>query len=121
MIYAFDHWTIRRILKISWTERITNEEVRRKVNMGNMILGSKIKERRFRYLGNVLRESSGKELEELVSKAITQTTKIRGRKRKKWHKIGKMVAGIRSLQTLSEEAQDRKKWRGNLKDANLHL
>jgi len=59
MMDALDHWTIRRILKIRWTERITNEEVRKKMNMENMILGPKIKERRFRYLGNVLRESSG--------------------------------------------------------------
>ena len=68
---ALDHWTIRRILKIRWTERITNEEVRKKMNMENMILGLKIKERRFRYLGHILRESSGKELEELVTKKFT--------------------------------------------------
>ena len=49
--------------------------------MENMILGRKIKERRFRYLGHILRESSGKELEELVTKEITQKTRIRGRKR----------------------------------------
>ena len=89
--------------------------------MENMIFGPKIKERRFRHLGHVLRESSGKELEEHVTKEITQKTRMRGRKRKKWHEIGKMVTGITSLQTLSEQAQDRKKWRGHLKDANLHL
>ena len=121
MIDAFEHWTIRRILKISWTERITNEEVRKKLNMKNMILGPKIKERRFRCLGHILRESSGKELEELVTKEITQKTRVRGRNRKKWHDIGKMVTEITSLKTLSEEAQDRKKWKGHLKVANLHL
>ena len=87
MIDAFEHWTIKRILKISWTERIANDEVK-KMNMENMILGPKIKER-FRYLGHVLRESSGKELQELVTKEITQKTRMRVRKRKKWHKIGK--------------------------------
>ena len=74
--------------------------------MENVIVGPYIKERRFRYLGHVLRESSGKELEELVTKEIMLKTRIRGTKRKKWHKIGKMVTGITSLQTLSEEAQD---------------
>ena len=97
MIDAFEHWTIRRILKIRWTERITNEEVRKKMNMENMILGPKINERRFRYLGHILRESSGKELEEVVTKEIKQKTRMRGRKRKKWHEIGKMVTGITSL------------------------
>ena len=71
LIDAFEHWTIRRILKIRMTERITNEEVRKKMNMENIILGPKITERRFRYLGHILRESSGKELEELVTKEIT--------------------------------------------------
>ena len=32
-----------------------------------------------------------------------------------------MVTGITSLKTLSEEAQDRTKWEGHLKDGNLHL
>ena len=67
--------------------------------MENMKLGPKTKERRFRYFGNVLRESSGKELEELVTKEITQKTRVRGRKRKKWHEIGKMGTGITSIQT----------------------
>ena len=89
--------------------------------MENMIFEPKIKERRFRYLGNVLRESSGKELEELVTKEVTQKTRIKGRKRKKSHEFGKLVTGITSLKTLSGEAQDRKKWIGHLKDANLHL
>ena len=89
--------------------------------MENTILGPKIKDRRFRYLGQVLRESSGKELEELVTKKITQKTRIRGSKTEKWHEIGKMVTGITSIQILLEEAQDRKKWKGDLKDANLHL
>ena len=53
------------------------------MNMEDMILGPKIEERRFRYLGHVLRESSGKELEELVTKEITQKTRMRGRKGKK--------------------------------------
>ena len=44
IIDAFEHWTIRRLLKISWTERIANEEVRKQMNMENMILGPKIKD-----------------------------------------------------------------------------
>ena len=28
-IDAFEHWALRRVLKISWTERVSNEEVRR--------------------------------------------------------------------------------------------
>ena len=52
-IDAFKHWALRRVLKISWTERVSNEEVRRKMGMLGPILGTKIKERRFRFLGHL--------------------------------------------------------------------
>ena len=58
-IDAFEHWALRRVLKISWTERVSNEEVRRKMGILGPILGTKIKERIFRSLGHVLRESAG--------------------------------------------------------------
>ena len=52
---AFEHWALRRILKISWIEKKTNEEVRNRMNMAGLTLRVKIKERRFRYLGHILR------------------------------------------------------------------
>ena len=78
-IDAFERWALRRILKISWTERVSNEEVRRKMGMLGPILGTKIKER-FRFLGYVLRESAGKELKDMLKTEMTQKCKIRGEK-----------------------------------------
>ena len=69
---AFEHWALRRILKISWTEKKTNEEVRNRMNMAGLTLRVKIKERRFRYLGHILRGSAGKELKDMIETEITQ-------------------------------------------------
>ena len=54
---AFQHWTLRRTLKISWTEKKTNKEVRSRMNMTGLTFRFKIKER-FRYLGHILRGSA---------------------------------------------------------------
>ena len=80
---AFEHWALRRILKISWTEKKTNEEVRNRMNMAGLTLRVKIKERRFRYLGHILRGSAGKELKDMIETEITQKSKVRGRERMK--------------------------------------
>ena len=120
-IDAFEHWALRRVLKISWTERVSNEEVRRKMGMLGPVLGTKIKERRFRFLGHVLRESAGKELKDMLKTEITQKCKIRGRKRMKWHDIGNSVTEIRKFEELTKSAEDRERWKKYLKVANLHL
>ena len=72
---AFEHWALRRILKISWTEKKTNEEMRNRMNMAGLTLRVKIKERRFRYLGHILRGSTGKELKDVIETEITQKAK----------------------------------------------
>ena len=85
------------------------------------ILGTKIKERRFRFLGHVLRESAGKELRDMLKTEMTQKCKIRGRKRMKWHDIGNSVTEIRKFEELTKSAEDRENWKKYLKVANLHL
>ena len=117
---AFEHWALRRLLKISWTEKKTNEKVRNRMNMAGLTLRVKIKERRFRYLGHILRGSAGKELKDMIETEITQKSKVRGRKRMKWHEIGQSVTGIKEFKTLKENADNRGKWRKYLKEADLH-
>ena len=96
---AFEHWALRRLVKISWTEK-TNEEVRNRMNMAGLTLRVKTKERRFRYLGHILRGSAGKELKDMIETEIAQKSKVRGRKRMKWHEIGQSVTGIKEFKTL---------------------
>ncbi|CAH2219177.1 jg26275 [Pararge aegeria aegeria] len=46
-------WTLRRMLAISWTRKVSNEEVLRRVNQRRELLHTKI--RKVAYLGHVLR------------------------------------------------------------------
>ncbi|CAH2210915.1 jg7570 [Pararge aegeria aegeria] len=53
-IEAFEMWTFRRMLAISWTLKVSNEEVLRRVNQRRELLHT-IKIRKVAYLGHVLR------------------------------------------------------------------
>ena len=90
------------------------------MNMAGLTLRVKIRERRLRYLGHILRGSAGKELKDMIETEISQKSKVRGRKRMKWQEIGKPVTGFKEFRRLEENAEDRGKWRKYLKEANLH-
>ncbi|CAG9835815.1 unnamed protein product [Diabrotica balteata] len=51
---AFEMWIYRRILKIPWTDKITNSVVLRRMNKERELLIT-IKRRKLEYLGHVLR------------------------------------------------------------------
>ena len=38
----------------------------------------------------------------MIETEITQKSKVRGRKRMKWHEIGKSVTGIKEFKTLKK-------------------
>ena len=50
-LYAFDQWCLRRILGISWRNRISNEEVRRRTDQPP--LTDTIRTTRFKYFGHI--------------------------------------------------------------------
>ena len=75
------------------------------MNMAGLTLRVKIKERRFRYLGHILRGSAGKELKDMIE------TESKRKERMNWHEIVKSVTGIKQFKTLKENAEDRGKWR----------
>ena len=52
-ILGFENICLRRILKISWQQKITNREIRLKTNQ--LIVTEVLKKRRWTYLGHVLR------------------------------------------------------------------
>ncbi|KAI5754908.1 hypothetical protein M8J77_012531 [Diaphorina citri] len=53
-VEAFEMWTYRRILKIKWTDRITNEEVLRRMSK-NKEIAFTIKKRKLQYFGHIVR------------------------------------------------------------------
>ena len=54
---AFEMWTWRRIIKISWTEHQSNEEVLRKVQEERTLMNT-IRKRQTNWIGHILRASS---------------------------------------------------------------
>jgi len=52
---AFEIWTYRRILRIPWTEYVTNVEVLRRTEKGVMGILHELKKRKMQYLGHVMR------------------------------------------------------------------
>ena len=54
---AFEMWVYRRVLKISWTEKITNEEVLRRMGTGREIV-RQFKTRELHYLEHLIRHNS---------------------------------------------------------------
>lgn len=53
-IEAFEMWTLRRLLRIPWVDRVTNEEVLRRAGVERELLTT-IKQRKTSYLGHILR------------------------------------------------------------------
>ena len=54
---AFEMWIYRRVLKTSWTENITNEEVLRRMETGGEIV-RQFKTRKLQYLGHLIRHNA---------------------------------------------------------------
>jgi ribosomal protein S10 len=54
-IDAFEMYMYRRLLKISWTQKINNAEVLRRIGRSEKVLLTMIKERKLGYIGHVAR------------------------------------------------------------------
>nr|CAH7754197.1 unnamed protein product [Callosobruchus chinensis] len=53
-IEAFEMWTLRRMLKISWTEHVRNDYVLRMAGLEDRELFERIKKREISYLGRAI-------------------------------------------------------------------
>ena len=61
-IGSFELWCYRRVLRISWTEKKTNDEVLRRINCNDRLLDI-LNKRKLKFVGHVMRsESLGKNL-----------------------------------------------------------
>ena len=51
---AFEMWLYRRMLRVSWTQRVTNEEILRRMGKAKEVLAT-VKRRKLQYLGHIMR------------------------------------------------------------------
>lgn len=107
-IEAFEMWTYRRMLSISWTQRVTNVEVLRRVGQSRKLMQT-IKKRKVAYLGHIFRHERYDILQLIMMGKIAGKRGV-GRRRKSWLRNIREWTGVTSAAELFRIARDRDKF-----------
>ena len=105
-IGSFELWCYRRVLRISWTEKKTNDEVLRRINCNDRLLDI-LNKRKLKFVGHVMRsESLGKNL----LTGMVLGNRGRGRPKTRYSDNIRDICGLTMVQ-VERKAQDRVEWR----------
>ena len=103
-------WFLRRMLRISWTDRVTNEEVFRRANVKRKVL-KEMRIRQLKFLGHMVRKDG---LENLALTGKIAGKRSRGRRRVMWmSSLDEWLAvnGVKQQGVhLLKKARSRKLW-----------
>lgn len=106
-LLAFEMYCYRRILRISYTQKITNAEVRRRVNLKRNLL-QKVMERKMRLFGHIARMEDNRIIKNVMLGEMDGTGR-RGRPAREW--MDDIVEwGEKDIQSLYHTAQNRVEW-----------
>ena len=108
---AFVHKCLRRILKIYWPTRISNDEVRRIAGVEKV--SEQIRRRRWRYIGHVLRKTPD-DHQRIALKWTPDGRRKRGRPKETWRRTvlrEREALGLTSWEAAAAVASDRCQWR----------
>ena len=107
-------WFYRRLLRISWTERRTNDSVLQELGRGKMLL-SIITQRKLRYIGHAARNKSTHLMKTVLQGKINSQRK-RGRPAASY--VNSITKPLKmTLQTMTQNCQDRERWKDFVKSA----
>ena len=106
-IDALELWCWRKLLKISWMDKITNANVLAQIQLVISLEG-KVNKQKLSYFGHIMRSKDSLEKSILVGKC--EGKRKRGRQRMRWLDNLKEVTG-KDLKELKEMVQYRSKWR----------
>ena len=117
-LQAAEMWFYRRMLRISWTDRVTNQEVLRRAGTERTLV-KEIRKRQLNFLGHVLRKEG---VEHLTLTGKIEGKRARGRQRQKF--INSLIEDLTPDITPVKLIQlaDRLRWRGltvNVPDTTL--
>jgi len=108
-VNAFEMWCYRRMLKISWKDKVTNTEVLSRMQTDLHFLKD-MKKRKLEYGGHVMRGSSGEaHLYILEGKVLGKRPK--GRPRLTWMDDIMDWTGLKTYENVKRTAEDRNRWK----------
>ena len=110
-LMATEMWFLRRMLKIKWTDKVTNEEVLRRAGTRRWMMNT-IAKRQTSFFGHIIRKQG---LENLAMTGKILGRKSRGRRRRQYLDQIKEWTGIQQTEVLLREANTR-----NLQTVNVH-
>ena len=108
-ITAFEHWCYRRMLKVSWKDKVKNTEVLSRMAEKEPRFYKYIARQKMAYAGHVLRGISGLNAL-LIMEGKISGVKARGRPRRAWTDDLKDWTELRNYSELKRTAEDRTIW-----------
>ena len=104
---AFEMWCYRRMLKISWKDKVSNKEVLKRAQ-AVLHFRKDMTKRKMEYGGHVMRGSSGETQLNILEGKIPGE-RVRGRPRLTWIDDIKKWTGIKTYGEIKRTAEDGKR------------
>jgi hypothetical protein len=103
---VFEMWCLRRMLRISWTDRVRNEEVLRRAGLQDRELFNYVKSKKTAYLGHIIR-GERYTFQQLILEGKIEGRRGLGRKKMSWLRNIRQWTGIHSYEMLRNAAKNR--------------
>jgi Reverse transcriptase (RNA-dependent DNA polymerase) len=115
-ILAFERKCYRKVLRVGWRRKMTNEQLYEQIGIRDTLL-QKVIRRKLQLFGHICRMDDSRKLKALVF-GIMEGTNKRGRPFREWKDDIAEWCGGKSLQQLSHIARERDNWREMIKGAS---